>query len=61
MDKMLIGNVVFDDVDTSDCPDFSDAHICYAEYDCVPMSDDELNAINEDRGFVHEQLMMYLY
>ena len=61
MQKELIGNVIFEDVDTSDYPDFCDAHISSAEYNGEPMTNEQLDEVNQDRGFVYEQLMNYLY
>ena len=61
MDTKLIDSIVFDGIDTSDYPDFSDAYISHAEYDGVPMNDEALDIINDDRDFVYEQLMKNLF
>ena len=58
---MKIDNIVFDGIDHKDYPDYCDAYIATADKDGVPMTEDELEELNEDRFFVHEQLMKYLY
>jgi hypothetical protein len=61
-DLSKIDNIEFDDIDHSDYPDFCDAYISSADYDGVPMTDDELAELNENEGeFVHEKLFDYLY
>jgi hypothetical protein len=61
-DLNLIDNIEFDDVDMADAPDFSDAYISSADYDGVPMTDDELVDLNEKHpGFVYEKLFNRLY
>ncbi len=56
-----IDNIVFDQIDFKDSPDFSDAYILSADMNGVPMSDLELDALNEERDFVHTELLKYLY
>jgi len=56
-----IDNFVFGQIDYSDYPDFSDAFIESADKDGVPMTEEELIDLNEDRDFVYEKLMNYLY
>jgi len=56
-----IDNFVFGQVDYNDYPDFSDAFIESADCDGVPMTEEELIDLNEDRDFVYEELMNYLY
>ena len=56
----MIKNVEFDQIDTKDYPDFSDAFIVYAEHeDGTPLTEEELEAIPHDK--VHELLWDYLY
>jgi len=52
IDHSLIEVVSVSDVDTTDYPDFCDAWISEATYDGRPMTDAELDALNEDREFV---------
>ncbi len=55
-------NIEFDGIDHSDYPDFCDAFICYAEHeDGEPLTDAELDLLNEDGGFVHETLWNHLF
>lgn len=61
MDYSKIDNIVFEDVDRLDYPDFCDAFISSADLDGISMTEDELNEINEDSEFVHEKLFDYLY
>ena len=60
-DYQYISNIEFEDVDHSDAPDYCDAFISYAEYHGTPLDDTLLDKLNEDRDFVYEQLIKYLY
>ena len=60
-DYDLIDNIEFDDVDTSDYPDFVDAYIANANYDGEEMTEYQLDRLNEDKSFVYEKLMEHLY
>ena len=60
-DYDLIDNIEFDQVDTSDYPDFSDALIIGADYDGEEMTYYQIDRLNEDESFVHEKLMEHLY
>lgn len=57
----MIDNIKFEDIDHSDYPDFCDAFISYAEKDGIPMTEEEIDKLNEDREFVNEKLMEYLF
>ena len=57
MKKELIDNVKIEGIDMRDYPDFTDAFISYADYDGKPMTEYELDEINEDRDFVYEQTL----
>jgi hypothetical protein len=52
----LIDNIVIEDIDYSDFPDFSDAYIYSADYDGRPMTDEELDLLNKDGEFVLDQV-----
>ena len=55
-------DVVFDGIDTRDAPDFCDAFICEAFHpDGRPYTEEELDALNDDRDLVYDLLMDYLY
>lgn len=56
-----LGTIEVDGIDTSDAPDFCDAFISYAEWsDGTPLTDKELDRLNEDGelvlGEVHKRL-----
>jgi len=57
MDYKKIDNIEVDGIDTKDYPDFCDAYISSADYDGVPMTDKQLDEINEDGDFQHECIM----
>jgi len=61
MSEPIINSIEFDDIDHSDCPDFCDAFISYAEINGRPMTDIELDRLNNDRDFVHGKLMEYIF
>jgi hypothetical protein len=60
MDYKLIDNVEFDNVDYTDYPDFCDAYICYAEYNGIEMTDEELDALNDDNDLRYDLLMEFI-
>ena len=57
MDYKKIDNIEIDGIDTKDYPDFCDAYIASADYDGVPMTDEQLDELNEDGDFQHECIM----
>jgi len=55
-------NIEFDGVYGSDAPDFCDAFICYAEHkDGTPLTDDEIDKLNDDSSFVYSELCKQLF
>ncbi len=60
MDYKKIDNIEIDGIDTKDYPDFCDAYIVSADYDGVPMNNEQLDKLNEDGDFVYEHIMDYL-
>ena len=54
-------NIEFDGIDHDDYPDFCDAFISYAEINGKPLTDKELDLLNDDTDFVYELLMEYLF
>lgn len=56
-----IDNIKFEDIDRKDYPDFCDAFILSADMNGYPMTEMELEKLNEDSEFVHEKLFDYLY
>ena len=61
MDYNKIDNIKIDGIDTKDYPDFSDAFIYSADYDGKPMTEAQLDEINEDFDFVHEQVFKHFF
>mgnify|MGYP003672830596 CR=1 FL=1 len=57
IDYKKIDNIEIDGIDTKDYPDFCDAYIVSADYDGVPMTDEQLDELNEDGDFQHECIM----
>ena len=60
MNYKLIENIVFDGVFHDDYPDYCDAYILSAEYNGEPMTEEQLNVINEDSTFVYQKLIEHL-
>ncbi len=61
LDYKLISDIEFDGIDHGDHPDYCDAHIVSAKYNVEEMTDEQIEAINDDSEFVLEMLMEYLY
>ena len=61
MNYDLIDNIEVDGIDTNDYPDFCDAFISSADYNGVEMTDEQLEALNEDYGFVHDCVYNQLF
>ena len=57
MDYKKIDNIEIDGIDTKDYPDFCDAYIVSADYDGVPMTEEQLDEINDDGDFQHDCIM----
>ena len=57
----MITNIKLAGIDHSDHPDYCDAYIESADNNGVPMTEDEIEALNEGREFVLECVMNYLY
>lgn len=61
MDLQNVSNLEFDGIDHKDYPDYSDAYIASADYEGQPMTDEQLDELNDNRDFVYECLMDYLF
>ena len=61
MDYKLIDNIEVDGIDTKDYPDFCDAFIASADYDGKPMTNEQLDELNEDSDFVYECVQNHLF
>ena len=61
LDYTKINNIEVEDIDMRDYPDFCDAFISNADYNGVPMTEEQLQELNEDFDFVHEAVMNYAF
>lgn len=61
MNLQEIDNIEFHGIDHKDYPDYTDARIISADYKGVPMTDEQLDEINENGEFVHEKLFEHLF
>ena len=61
IDTSQVEDIEVDGINPRDYPDFCDAFILEATYKGREMTDEELEALNEDSDYVYEQVMEYLY
>jgi len=61
MDFKLIDNIEVEGIDFKDYPDFVDAYISSADYNGKPMTDEQLDELNENSEFVHDCVFNQLY
>tara|TARA_R110000868_G_scaffold12709_2_gene60227 strand:+ start:144 stop:344 length:201 start_codon:yes stop_codon:yes gene_type:complete len=61
LDYRKISNILVGGIDMEDYGDFCDAYIESADYDSREMTEEELEAINEDSQFVNEAVFSQLY
>ena len=61
MDYSKITNIDFEGIDHKDYPDYCDAYISSADYEGEPMTEEQLEEINENKDFVYDKLMNHLY
>lgn len=61
LDYSKISDVDIDGIDHRDAPDYVDSFICSASYDGRPMTDEEIDVLNDDSDYVYECLMNYLH
>ena len=61
LDYSQIEDVDVDGIHGWDAPDFCDAYICSATYKGRDMTDEELDALNDDRDFVYTAVERKLY
>ena len=57
----MIDNIDLDGIDTRDYPDFVDAYICYSERDGRPLTEEELDKLNEDRDLVYDYVINKIF
>lgn len=61
MDYSKIDNIVLDGINTKDAPDFCDSFIVSADYDGKPMTEEQLDEINDDGDFVYNATLDHIY
>jgi len=61
LDLKLVTNLTFGGIRIDDSPRFCDAFIETADYNGIPATEKQLDEMNEDSDFLHEQLQMFLY
>jgi hypothetical protein len=61
MDYKKISNILIDNINYEDYPDFVDAFIDSADYDGEPMTDEQLEEINQDTDFVYDCVIKQIY
>ena len=61
MNYKLIDNIEVDGIDTKDYHDFCDSFIASADYDGKPMTNEQLDELNEDSDFVYECVQNHLF
>lgn len=55
LDYSKITEIEMDGIDTRDYPDFCDAFVASAMYDGREMTEEELDILNQDGGFLNEK------
>ena len=62
MDVTKITNIEIEGIDHTDHPDYCDAFIASADYDGVPMSEWQLDNLNERYAdFVYDAVLNFIY
>ena len=61
MDYKLIDNIEVEGIDYKDYPDFCDAFIASADSNGKPMTDEQLEELNEDIDFVYDCVRNHLF
>ena len=60
-DYQYITDVVIEDIDHNDSPDYCDAFISSAKYHGTELTEKLLEKLNKDRDFVYEKIIEYIY
>lgn len=61
LDYSKVTDIQVEGIDHSDCPDYCDAFISSASYKGKPMTDKQLDRLNEDSAFVYQAIHDTLY
>lgn len=61
LDYSKLEDLDLDGIDYNDYPDFCDAYICGGYYEGRELTEEELDQLNDDRGFVYELVQDRIY
>jgi len=61
LDTKKVTNVVVDNIDFKDYPDFCDASIVSADYKGKKMTDEQIEILNENSEFVNDSVFAQIY
>jgi hypothetical protein len=61
MDFSKIKELEFDGINHKDYPDYCDAFVIFGLYEGRPLTDEELDIVNDNGEFVHEMLIDQLW
>lgn len=61
LDLAKISEVEVEGIDMSDFPDFCDSYISSASYEGRELTEEELDKLNENRDYVYEQTIKWIY
>jgi len=56
IDKSKVDNIDVEGIDTKDYPDFCDAYIASADYNGVPMTEAQIEELNNDYEFLYDAI-----
>lgn len=56
-----VTNLQFEGIDYKDYPDYCDAYVVNADYEGEPMTEEQLEELNEEHDFVHEKLLNHIF
>lgn len=61
MDYSKLSDIEVDGIDMKDYPDFVDAYISSGNYDCRPLTEEEMDLLQSDYDFLYEQIINRIY
>lgn len=61
LDLSKVSNCQVAGIDHRDYPDYCDAYIEEAEYDGQPMTDEQLEELNDDQDFVYQKVIDHIF
>jgi hypothetical protein len=60
MNYEKIDNIIVENIGGKDHPDYADSYILSADYNGKPMTQEQLDEINDDTDFVHRAVLKEL-